>query len=152
MEKNNITLEITQRVRKAIGDEWLAQVQYWVGALNIDDENEDAVSEFIEHEGDEWDHADRAASWLRNIPGCGALPCSPKEICQWKHCGYIYPYRVTRASLVEDAMKGEKCAIRFYTDFIDMTGSGTYYGPDIGEMLERILAKEKEHLRDLEKL
>jgi len=147
-----MTWQASQWARRAIGDEWLAQVQYWLEALNIDDENEDAVSEFIEHEHDEWDHATELAAWLRSVPGCGKLPRSIREITAWQHCGYVFPSGYTREALVGDAIKGEKCAIEFYERYISLISGKMYSGPDLGEILEQILAKEKEHLRDLEKL
>jgi rubrerythrin len=54
--------------------------------------------------------------------------------------------------LVEENLRGEKCAIRFYTEFIDKISRVEYYGADLGDVLENILKKEKEHAADLEKL
>jgi len=148
----DITKSLALAVRKAIADEWFAQYQYWIGAVIVDDENEDVVHEFVQHEQEEWDHATELAGWLRGIPRVERLPYSLSELPHKQHCGYIWPSGNTRQAVVNDAIKGEKCAINFYETTLQRISGNTYYGPDIGSLLEEILAKEKEHLRDLGKL
>lgn len=153
--KEDVTPLLTRYIRKSISDEWFAQYQYWIGAVIIDDENEDVVREFVQHEGEEWDHATDLASWLKLIPRLSdvyRVPCSLEDVQRMWYCGYIYPTNSTRESLLDDSIKGEKCAIGFYEVVLEAISNKYYYGPDIGDLLESILAKEKEHLRDLEKL
>jgi|SRR5208337_1868626 len=139
-------------VRRAIGDEWLANIQYSVGAVLIDDENEDAVLEFVEHAGDEWDHAMNLSAWLQDASGSGGIPRSPTEILKNQTCGYIYPSGNSRWSLVHEAIRAETCAIGFYQDLIKGISGTNFHWEGLGDILDQILEKEKEHLRDLEKL
>ena len=151
--REDVTGWLGKSVRQAIADEWFAQYQYWVGVVIIDAENEDVIQEFVQHEGDEWDHATDLAFWLQGIPNAVKIPRGMRDIVDGpRHCGYIQPVENTRSQLLRDGMQGERCAIGFYEMIVEKISDKYYYGPDIGTLLEEILTNEKEHLRDLEKL
>jgi bacterioferritin len=152
MTKSKSFEAVTSRVLEAITDEWYAQYQYWIGAVIIDDRNEDVIGEFVQHQGEELDHATDLAYWLKNTSGIMSIALSPEELARNKHCGYIYPRNVRRESLLDDAIRGESCAIVFYEKFIEMMNRGEYRNRDLETLLAAILEKEEEHLRDLEKL
>jgi len=138
----------------ALADELFAHYQYWLGSVIVSDEYETVISQFVEHASDEEDHATELAVWLSYIPREGKIPYSMAEIGSRgkQECGYIYPSGNIPSSLIADALKGEKCAIKFYTRFLDDISQVEYYGGGLARSLETILAKEKEHAKDLEKL
>lgn len=138
-------------VREGITDEWLAHFQYWIGSVIVEESREDVIQQFVEHSSDEYDHATDLASWLRNFPRDAHLPYAMSELTH-PYCGYVYPTGITAAALLHDNIQGEKCAVKFYTHFLAELSDRRYSGTDLGGLLEEILAKEKEHLRDLEKL
>jgi bacterioferritin len=138
---------------RAIADEWFAHFQYWLGSVLIDDRNEDVIFQFAEHSSDEYDHATELAVWLGKNSMDDRIPHAPYQMGGRKeYCGYIYPSGRTPESFIDDAMKGERCAIAFYTEFISRAHRVEGYGMGLGIILETILDKEKEHLADLEKL
>ena len=138
-------------VKRAIGDEWLAITQYWADAILIDAENEDVIDEFVEHRDDETDHANELGFWLQDIPCSGGIPKSLDEILKNQTCGYVYPSGHGPNDLLQDTIRAEKCAVEFYSDFIRVVRKSEFKG-DLGPILDGILEKEKEHLRDLERL
>jgi len=151
---NSGTRLVAKYVEKALADELFAHYQYWLGSVIVADDFETVISQLVEHMGDEEDHATELAAWLSRVPREGKIPYSMSEIGSLgkQECGYIYPSGNTPGSLVADALKGEKCAIKFYTKFLDEISQVEYYGSGLARSLEIILAKEKEHARDLEKL
>ena len=145
---------VAKYAEKALSDELFAHYQYWLGSVIVPDEYENVISQFVEHASDEEDHATELAVWLSHVPRDGKIPYAMAEIGSRgkQECGYIYPSGNIPSSLIADALKGEKCAIKFYTRFLDDISQVEYYGGGLARSLETILAKEKEHAKDLEKL
>jgi len=144
--------KVVDLAQRALADEWFAHYQYWLGSVVVSDEWEDVIFQFVEHSSDEYDHATELAAWLTtNL--WGKVPGILPEVGNGKlyGCGYIRPRTDDPRSLVEENLRGERCAIQFYTGFIEIA-LRTGYSADLGTILERILAKEKEHAADLEKL
>jgi len=148
------TLLAADLAQRALADEWFAHYQYWFGSVVVPDKWENAILQFVEHSSDEYDHATELAGWLNRVPREGKIPRILPEVGNGKMygCGFILPRTDEPRSLVEENLRGERCAIRFYTEFIDKISRVEYYGADLGNVLEDILAKEKEHAADLEKL
>ena len=144
-------LAISDRIEKAISDEWMAHYQYWLGSVLLGDRYENVVLEFVEHSSDEYDHATDLAVWLRkHMALAGEVPLSLEVLLKSRHCGYVVPVMNDPHSLIQDAIKGERCAIQFYNSILGVIAGKEYHTLD--EMLEWILGEEKKHLSDLEKL
>jgi len=148
------TLLAAGYVERALADEWFAHYQYWFGTVTVSDKYENVILQLVEHSSDEYDHATELAAWLARVPREGRIPFALSEVGLRgkQHCGYVHSSGNTPIAIIQDAIKGESCAIRFYTKFINDISRADYFGSDLGDILEEILAKEKEHLSDLEKL
>jgi bacterioferritin len=71
---------------------------------------------------------------------------NPKEWFTQTNCGYEEPGDFDVVAILEDAIKGEQCAISTYSELAEMTR-----GKDIVtyDLVSRILADEVEHEEDL---
>jgi bacterioferritin len=141
-------------IETAINDEWLAHYQYWVGSVLVDDQYENVISEFVEHSSDEYDHATELAYWMTHQAKEGNVFTDPRAGIGpggMQFCDYIPPSSSRPESLIFDALKGERCAVRFYEGLIKMMPYVEGW-KNIVELLEDILEKEKEHVSDLENL
>jgi len=137
-------------VELAVHDEWFAVYQYWVGSVLIADEYENVILQFVEHSGDEHDHATELAMWLiGNVSQDGKfpLPTTLLEVTGRYHCGGVKSLTSYPDSLITDNLGAERCAIEFYTGFLKKVSDR-----DLVKLLKRILVKEKEHECDLERL
>jgi bacterioferritin len=145
---------VAKHLEKALADEWMAHYQYWIGSILVNDRYENVVAQFVEHAGQEYDHATEIGAWLlKNAPRDGRVPTSLDELLRGPHhCGYKEPVMNDPKSLVHDSIQGEACAIRFYSELITAIDGKEYYGGNLPDMLEWILKDEKTHMSDLQKL
>ena len=51
-----------------------------------------------------------------------------------------------------DNLKGERCAVEFYSKFLLDISEKEYYGSKLPEVLEWVIGEETTHVADLEKL
>jgi len=65
------------------------------------------------------------------------------------NCGYEEPNNFDVVSILNDAIKGEQCAISIYSDLAEMTKDKDIVTYDI---VSQILADEVEHEEDLQSL
>jgi bacterioferritin len=141
---------------KAISDEWFAHFQYWIGSTIVDPGNEDVIAQLVEHSSDEYDHASELAWWVKDFSRDGRLPFVLTDVGRagMYQCGPIIPKSSDRVSIVKDNLKGERCAVEFYTGFLEKLSNVDSFTADrdLVRILESILEKEKEHVSDLEKL
>ena len=142
---------LAKLARTAITDEWHAHFQYWIGSIIMSPQIDHIVFEFREHAENEFDHATKLGMWLRNVPRDAHLPYALSEL-KSPYCGYIFPAGNQPYSLVADAIKGEQCAIEFYTKFIEIESETEHIGSDLARILREILDDEKDHLIDLQKI
>lgn len=138
--------QLTKLLNKALADEWLAYYQYWIGArIAVGMMRPLVVAELTEHAVDELRHADML---VRRIMTLGAKPIiEPKDWYEQTNCGYETPSDPNTKKLVEQNIKGERCAIKVYQQILDFV-----QGKDsvTEEMVKEILADEIEHEEDLE--
>ena len=73
---NTGTLLAAKYAERALADEWFAHYQYWLGSVIVSDEYENVILQFVEHSGDEYDHATELAAWLYYVPREGKIPYS----------------------------------------------------------------------------
>jgi bacterioferritin len=140
--------ELLDLLRRALCDEWLAYHQYWLGAKLVKGPMKDAVgAELLQHATEELLHADMVA--LRIIQLGGTPVTRPSEWYDYTNCGYDAPDDPFVKTLLEQNIKGERCAIGVYKKLLDITRDKD---PVTYNMVLTILQQEIEHEEDLQAL
>lgn len=140
--------EVTRLLNKAYADEWLAYYQYYIESKVIKGIMKDAaIAELDQHAADELRHADMVAGRILQLGGTPLL--SPKEWFTHTNCGYDAPSDFDVVAILEDAIKGEQCAISTYSELAELTKDKDIVTYDI---VSQILADEVEHEEDLQAL
>jgi bacterioferritin len=140
--------ELLDLLYKAFADEWFAYYQYWLGAKVVRGPMKDAVAaELLQHATEELLHADMVANRIIQL---GGKPVSePKKWYDWSGCGYEPPDDEYVKVILNQNIKGERCAIGYYNDLLGKTRDKdmvTY------NMVLTILEQEVEHEEDLQSL
>jgi len=140
--------EVINLLNKAYADEWLAYYQYYIESKVIKGIMKDAaIAELDQHATDELRHADLVAQRILQLGGTPLL--SPKDWFTQTNCGYEEPKDFDVVAILEDAIKGEQCAISTYSSLADLTREKDIVTYD---MVSQILADEVEHEEDLQAL
>ncbi len=140
--------DIITGLNKAYADEWLAYYQYFIEGKVVKGIMKDAaIAELEQHAADELRHANMVADRILQLGGTPLL--NPKEWFTHTNCGYEEPNNFDVVSILNDAIKGEQCAISIYSDLAEMTKDKDIVTYDI---VSQILADEVEHEEDLQSL
>ncbi|MDD5406852.1 MAG: ferritin-like domain-containing protein [Sulfurovaceae bacterium] len=140
--------EIITMLNKAYSDEWLAYYQYFIESKVIKGIMRDAaIAELTQHAADELRHATMIADRIIQL---GGTPLThPQAWFTHANCEYGEPKDFDVVAILNDAIKGEQCAISVYSKLVDITKDKdiiTY------NMVSSILADEVEHEEDLQTL
>ena len=137
--------EVIDLLNRAYADEWLAYYQYYIEEKVVKGLMKDAaIAELRQHAADELRHADMVAQRILQL---GETPLlNPKEWFVHTNCGYEEPKDFDVVAILEDAIKGEQCAIKTYSEILDITRNKDIVTYDI---VSQILADEVEHEEDL---
>jgi len=137
--------ELIRLLNKAYADEWLAYYQYYIEEKVVKGIMKDAaIAELQQHAADELRHADMVAQRILQLGGTPLL--NPKEWFTQTNCGYEEPKDFDVVAILEDAIKGEQCAISTYSELAELTRNKDIVTYDI---VSQILADEVEHEEDL---
>jgi len=140
--------EIIDKLNRAYADEWLAYYQYFIEEKVVKGIMKDAaIAELNQHATDELRHANMVADRILQLGGTPLL--NPKDWFNHTHCGYEEPSDFDVVKILEDAIKGEQCAISVYSEIAEMTRGKDIVTYDI---VSEILADEVEHEEDLQAL
>lgn len=140
--------EIITLLNNAYADEWLAYYQYFIESKVIKGLMKDAaIAELTQHAADELRHATMIADRLVQLGGVPIL--DPNDWSKHSNCGYEAPNDFDVTNILEDAIKGEQCAIQTYSSLVDLTRDKDIVTYD---MVSSILADEVEHEEDLQAL
>ncbi len=140
--------ELVKRLNKALADEWLAYYQYWMGAKLARGQMLKAVAdELEEHAEEELKHAGMLVDRIIQLGGTPLL--KPEDWYKETNCGYDAPEKPDTKTLLEQNIKGERCAIAIYNDLLNFIGDKD---PVTYDLVLAILKDELEHEDDLEKL
>ncbi len=140
--------ELINLLNKALSDEWLAYYQYWVGAKVVKGPMKDAViGELTIHATEELAHAELISTRIIQLGGRPVL--SPAEWMKLTNCGYDMPSDPYVDEILNQNIKGEQCAIKVYSDMLDITREGD---PVTYNIILTILSQEVEHEEDLSSL
>ncbi|MDD2400490.1 MAG: ferritin-like domain-containing protein [Sulfurovum sp.] len=140
--------DIITQLNKAYADEWLAYYQYFIEAKVIKGIMKDAaIAELTQHAADELRHATMVADRILQL---GGTPLThPQHWFTHTNCGYEEPKEFDVVAILDDAIKGEQCAISIYSKIAEMTKDKDIVTYDI---VSQILADEVEHEEDLQAL
>ncbi len=139
---------IISMLNKAYADEWLAYYQYYIESKVIKGIMKDAaITELNEHATDELRHANMVAERILQLGGTPLL--NPKDWFKETNCGYEEPKNFDVIAILDDAIKGEQCAITTYSKIAELTKDKDIVTYDI---VSQILADEVEHEEDLQAL
>jgi bacterioferritin len=101
-----------------------------------------AASEFLEHAGEEQDHADMIAERITQLGG--EPDFSPETLTGRSHTEYDSSKELEK--MIREDLVAERVAIAAYSEIIAWLGDGD---PTTRRMLEEILAVEEEHAEDM---
>jgi len=140
--------DIIATLNRAYADEWLAYYQYFIESKVTKGIMKDAIiSELTLHAADELRHATMLADRILQLGGTPLT--NPKAWFEHTNCGYDEPKNFDVVAILEDAIKGEQCAISTYSQIVEMTKDKDIVTYDL---VSSILADEVEHEEDLQAL
>jgi bacterioferritin len=135
-------------LNRAFADEWLAYYQYWLGAKVVKGPMKEAViAELLQHATDELRHAGMVAARIIQLGGTPVT--EPKKWYEVTSCGYDAPDDPFVVAILNQNIKGERCAIGFYKRLLDATQGKD---PVTYNMVLQILQDEVAHEEDLQAL
>jgi bacterioferritin len=140
--------EVVELLNRAYCDEWLAYYQYFAEAKVIKGIMKDAaITELNQHATDELNHANLVADRILQLGGTPIL--HPQDWFKYANCKYESPENPDVLKILEQAIRGEQCAISVYSKIQEIT-----YNKDIVtyDVVSRILEDEVEHEEDLQAL
>jgi bacterioferritin len=106
---------------------------------------EGVAAEFLEHAGEEQQHADQIAARIVQLGG--APDFSPAGLASRSHAEYVEGD--TLEDMIREDLVAERIAIDSYREIIAYLGDND---PTSRRLMEEILAKEEEHADDLANL
>ena len=140
--------KLVETLNRAYASEWLAYYQYWLGAKLIKGPMKDAVAaELTLHATEELGHAVLLAGRIIQLGGTPIL--HPRDWMGASPCAYDAPADPVVATLLDQNIAGERCAITFYKELMDLTRDKD---PVTWNMALTILEQEVEHEEDLQRL
>lgn len=140
--------EIIAILNKAYADEWLAYYQYFIESKVVKGLMKDAaIVELNQHAADELRHATMIADRILQLGGTPLL--HPQDWFKQCNCQYEAPNDFDVVQILQDAIKGEQCAINTYSSIVELTRNKDIVTYDI---VSQILADEVEHEEDLQTL
>src|SRR5574344_1782033 len=130
----------------ALSEEWLAYYQYWIGARLMEGPMRSEVEpELLLHATEELNHAVLVAERIMQLGGTPVL--NPIDWASYARCAYEAPTDPYIEVILEQNLRGERCAIDRYQEIADFTNGkdhATY------QMAVQILNDEREHEHDIE--
>ncbi len=140
--------EVIDLLNRAYCDEWLAYYQYFSESKVVKGIMKDAaIAELDQHAADELRHANLVADRIIQLGGTPVI--DPKDWFKYANCAYEAPTNPDVIPVLEQAIKGEQCAIEVYSKIIDLTEGKDIVTYDIAS---QILTDEVEHEEDLQAL
>lgn len=140
--------QLLAMLNQAFADEWLAYYQYWLGAKVVKGPMKEAViAELLQHATDELRHAGMVAARIIQLGGTPVT--EPKKWYDVTSCGYDAPDDPFVEAILNQNIKGERCAIGFYKSLLDATQGKDHVTYN---MVLQILQDEVAHEEDLQAL
>ncbi|MGL5681785.1 MAG: ferritin-like domain-containing protein [Marinifilaceae bacterium] len=138
--------KVIDLLNAALAEEWLAFYQYWVGAIVVrGPERAGVQKELEEHAGEEYQHANLIAARIIELGGQPVM--SPEKWFDLARCKYEAPTDESVFTILQQNIRGERCAIRRYEEIAEFTDGKDF---TTCELAKHILAEEEEHEQDLQ--
>ncbi|PKM49393.1 MAG: ferritin [Firmicutes bacterium HGW-Firmicutes-7] len=138
--------ELIQMLNEALSEEWLAYYQYWIGARLMEGPMRSEIEpELLLHATEELGHAVLVVDRILQLGGTPVL--TPEDWTKFAKCAYESPTDPYVEAILEQNLRGERCAIERYQQIAEFT-----YGKDhtTYQMATTILSDELEHEHDIE--
>ncbi|MFO7575757.1 MAG: ferritin-like domain-containing protein [Bacteroidales bacterium] len=138
--------KLIKMLNAALAEEWLAYYQYWIGARVMEGPMRSEVEpELIVHATEELGHAVLVADRIIQLGGTPLL--DPKDWTKYSRCDYEVPSDSYIEVILEQNLKGERCAIQRYQEIAAFTAGKDF---STHQMAVGILNDEIEHENDIE--
>ncbi len=138
--------KLIKMLNEALAEEWLAYYQYWVGARIMEGPMRgDIEPELLVHANEELGHAVLIVDRIIQLGGTPVL--SPFEWEKLARCEYEAPADPYVEVVLEQNLRGERCAIQRYKEIADFTNGLDHVTHQIATT---ILNDELEHENDIE--
>jgi len=138
--------KLLEMLNAALSEEWLAYYQYWIGARLMEGPMRSEVEpELLLHADQELNHAVMVVDRIIQLGGTPVI--NPKEWTNWARCAYDEPADPYIEVILEQNLKGERCAIERYKEIADFTSGKDH---TTHQMTVQILNEEVEHENDIE--
>ncbi len=138
--------KLIDMLNAALSEEWLAYYQYWVGARLMEGPMRSEIeTELLVHATEEFGHAELVVNRIIQLGGTPVLNTS--DWTKLARCEYEEPNDPYVEVILEQNLRGERCAIQRYKELADFT-----YGKDHAtyQMVTTILNDELEHEHDIQ--
>jgi bacterioferritin len=139
---------LLNKLTEAFADEWAAAYQYWMCAKFAKGKlRANVVAEMMEHYHEEMKHANMLVDRIIQLGG----PIDLFHQRMHKACASQYDAlkNMHVTSILQENLKGERCAIGFYNDILKMVKGSDFITYHI---ILQILADEIKHEQDLVQL
>ncbi|MBN2779359.1 MAG: ferritin [Bacteroidales bacterium] len=140
------TEKLIQMLNEALAEEWLAYYQYWIGARVMEGPMRSEIEpELLLHADEELAHAVLVANRILQLGGKPLL--NPNQWIKFAKCDYEEPIDPYVEEILNQNLKGERCAIQRYQDIADFTAGKDHA---THQMAIQIMNDELEHEEDIE--
>ncbi len=137
---------LVKMLNEALAEEWYAFYQYWVGARVMEGPMRSNIeTELLNHAQQEFNHANLLIERITQLDGTPIL--TPAEWSDYAECPYEKPDDPYIEVVLQQNLRGERCAINRYKKIADYTQGkdhSTYM------LATTILNEELEHEQDIE--
>lgn len=130
----------------ALSEEWLAYYQYWIGARLMEGPMRSEIEpELLLHATQELNHAVLVVGRIIQLGGTPVL--NPSDWTKLARCSYDEPSDPYIEVILDQNLKGERCAIQRYQEICEYTSGKDF---TTFQMANTILNEEIEHEQDIE--
>jgi len=138
--------KLIDMLNAALSEEWLAYYQYWIGARLMEGPMRSEIEpELLLHATQELNHAVLVVNRIIQLGGDPVT--NPKDWFKLGRCKYDAPDDPYVEEILEQNLKGERCAIQRYKEIADFTNGKDH---TTHQMATTILNEELEHENDIE--
>jgi bacterioferritin len=138
--------KLLEMLNAALAEEWLAYYQYWIGARLMEGPMRSEVEpELLLHANQELGHAVLVVNRIIQLGGTPVI--NPKDWTKLARCSYDEPADPYIEVILEQNLKGERCAIQRYKEIADFTNGKDH---STHQIAVTILNEEIEHENDIE--
>jgi len=138
--------KLIKMLNAALSEEWLAYYQYWIGARMMEGPMRSEIEpELLLHADQELNHAVLVVNRIIQLGGTPVI--DPKDWTKLARCSYDAPSDPYIEVILEQNLKGERCAIQRYQEIAEFTAGKDF---STHQMATTILNEEIEHENDIE--